>query len=40
MIMKDRRDVIEENLDLEPLRKEIKRNDEFLQSLKEFRKNL
>lgn len=36
----DRNVLIEENIELEPLREEIKRNDEFLQALKEFRKNL
>lgn len=36
----DNKTLIEENIELEPLREEIKRNDEFLQALKEFRKNL
>lgn len=31
---------LEESLNIEPLREEIKRNDEFLAALKEFRKNL
>lgn len=31
---------LEKTLDLEPINEEIQKNDEFLQSLKEFRKNL
>lgn len=31
---------LEKTLDLEPMNEEIQKNDEFLQSLKEFRKNL
>ncbi len=31
---------IEETIDVKPMRKEINKNDEFLQSLKEFRNNL
>ena len=31
---------IEEDINLDPIREEIKRNDEFLNALKEFRKNL
>ena len=31
---------LEESLDLEPLSDEIKKNDEFLNALKDFRKNL
>ena len=31
---------LEQTLDMPPISKEIKKNDEFLQALKEFRKNL
>lgn len=37
---KDYKQVLEATLDLTPLKEEIKRNDEFLASLKEFRRNL
>ena len=34
------KNTLEETLDLKPLNEEIKKNDEFLAALKEFRKNL
>ena len=37
---KDYKQVLEATMDLSPLKEEIKRNDEFLASLKEFRRNL
>ena len=37
---KDYKQVLEATMDLTPLKEEIKRNDEFLASLKEFRRNL
>lgn len=37
---KDYKQVLEATLDLTPLKEEIRRNDEFLASLKEFRRNL
>ncbi len=40
LMQEDNNTHIEEDIVLDPLREEIRRNDEFLQALKEFRKNL